>query len=417
MTAWLTLYDGFGRLVTPGLQLHARRRLARGKEDPARLPERFGHYTQKRPAGRLLWVHAASVGESLSILPVIEAWLRAEPRDHVLVTTVTRTAAGLMAERLPPRALHAFAPFDTGPAWTRFQRHWRPDATLVVEQELWPMLLAKAPPPRLLLNARLSATTARRWQRAPSIARWLVGRFDRILAMTEADAERLRGLGAAEVETPGNLKAAAPPLPVDEATLAAWQAATAGRPIWLAASTHAPEEGWIEAADRALRASRPDLLTVIVPRHPERGAPVMASLQRDDALLRSRAPEPPSARTGLVVADTLGELGLFYRLAHLAFVGGSLIPHGGQNPLEPARLGCPVLFGPHMHNFRDMADRLIEAGAAKRTDTSNLAASVAPWLDDDAARRTAAAAAVRVTADAGEAVARTVSAIRAALEG
>jgi 3-deoxy-D-manno-octulosonic-acid transferase len=391
--------------------------MARGKEDPARFGERFGHDARPRPPGRLVWVHAASVGESLSILPVIEAWLDAFPDDHVLVTTVTRTAAELLGERLPARALHAYAPFDTGPAWRRFQAHWRPDATVVVEQELWPMMLATAPGPRLLVNARLSAKSTARWQRFAFIAGWLIGRFDLILAMTEADAARLRALGARYVETPGNLKEAAHPLPADPAVLEAWRAALDGRPVFVAASTHEPEERWIEAADRRLRERHPDLLTLVVPRHPERGTAILAALGRGDARRRSLDRAPPDRATGLLVADTLGELGLFYRLADVAFVGGSLIPHGGQNPLEPARLGRPVLFGPHMANFADAADRLVAAGAAQRTSTGRLADDVAAWLDDGAARARAGNAARAVTADAGAAVARTVEALGRALGG
>ncbi len=416
MNVWLGAYGALGRLLTPALRRYQRRRLARGKEDPARQGERFGYYTTLRPTGRLLWVHAASVGESLSVLPVIEAWLAQAPADHVLVTTVTRTAADLLAERLPPRARHAYAPFDTAPAWDRFHGHWRPDATLVVEQELWPMLLAKAPAPRLLLNARMSARTARHWQRLPGVARWMLDRFDAILAMTEADATRLRALGAARVEMPGNLKEAAAPLPVDDATLAAWRQSLGKRPVWVAASTHDPEERWIAAADLALRRTRPDLLTLLVPRHPERGDAIVAALDRPDVRRRSRDRDPPDDATGLVVADTMGELGLFYRLADIAFVGGSLIPHGGQNPLEPARLGRPVLFGPHMTNFADAAARLIAAGAARVTTTDALGHDLAHWFDDPTARAEAAAAARRVTADAGATIARTVAAIRHHLE-
>ncbi|MFW5679025.1 MAG: 3-deoxy-D-manno-octulosonic acid transferase [Pseudomonadota bacterium] len=417
MTLWLPLYAGFGRLATPALHLYGRRRIARGKEDPARFGERFGHDERPRPPGRLIWVHAASVGESLSILPVIETWLDTFPTDHVLVTTVTRTAADLLAHRLPARALHAYAPYDTAPAWRRFQAHWRPDATVVVEQELWPMMLCSAPRPRLLVNARLSARSAGHWRRMGGIARWLLGRFEVILAMTAGDAARLRELGASPVETPGNLKEAAPPLPVDPAVLDAWRTALDGRPVFVAASTHEPEEGWIEAADRRVCARHGDLLTIVVPRHPERGASILAAFDRGDARLRSVDPRPPDRSIRLLVADTMGELGLFYRLADVAFVGGSLIPHGGQNPLEPARLGRPVLFGPHMANFADAADRLLEAGAAKRTTRDTLAADVATWLDDVAARTRAGDAARAVTADAGAAVARTVDALRRALEG
>ena len=412
---WLRAYALAGRCATPPLALYLQWRVRQGKEDPARVGERWGRDERSRPPGSLVWIHAASVGESLSVLPVIGALLTADASLHVLLTTVTRTAADLLAERLPPRALHAYTPFDTAPAWRRFLARWRPNVTVVVEQELWPMMLALAPPPRLLLNARLSARTLDRWRRFPAVGRWLVQRFDRILAMSTADAERLRALGARSVETPGNLKEAAAPLPVDATTLAAWTHALAGRPVWVAASTHPPEERWIDAADGVLRATRPRLLTIVVPRHAERGATIAAELSRDDLLLRSRDRRVPDARVGLVVADTLGELGLFYRLAAVTVVGGSFIPHGGQNPLEPARLGRPVLFGPHMSNFAEAAARLEAAGAARRTTTVDLAGDVARWLDDPTARACAAAAAVEVTARASDALPRAVAAIRAAL--
>jgi 3-deoxy-D-manno-octulosonic-acid transferase len=409
------LYGALGRLVTPALAVHLRRRARAGKEDAGRLAERFGIDPRPRPPGPLAWVHAASLGESVSVLPVIERLVATAPPIGVVLTTGTRSSAALMAERLPAGALHAYAPVDTAPALRRFVAHWRPDATVLVEQELWPMLLALSPAPRLLVNARLSARSARRWARLAPVARGLLRRFERILAQSEADAARLRRLGAVTVETPGNLKDAAPPLPVDPAELEHWRRALDGRRIWIAASTHAGEEELVAHADAALRDSFPELLTVLVPRHPERADAIVATLARPD-LRRLADAGPPGPETRILLVDRFGALGLFYRLAEVAFVGGSLIPHGGQNPLEPARLGRPVLFGPHMTNFAEAAAALTAAGAGREVAADGLARTVGAWLTDDAARRRAGAAGAEAVAHRGEAaLAETTAAIRNAV--
>lgn len=411
----LGLYAAVGRAATPLLRRHLRRRARAGKEDPERVGERFGVDSRARPPGPLVWVHAASLGESLSVLPLIERLVAGSPPLGVVLTTVTRSSAELMTARLPAGALHAYAPLDIAPALGRFVAHWRPDATVLVEQELWPLLLARSPAPRLLVNARLSARSARRWRRAAPIARGLLARFEHVLAQSEADAARLRGLGASEVETPGNLKDAAPPLPVDAAELARWRDALARRRVWIAASTHAGEEAAVAAADTALRRRFPDLLTLLVPRHPERADAIAHTLARPDLrrLGDAGAAEPA---TGMLLVDRFGALGLFYRLAEVAFVGGSLIPHGGQNPLEPARLARPVLFGPHMANFAEAARALRAVGAAREVGAAELAAAVGGWLADDACRRRAGAAAAKLVEHRGEAaLARTTAVIRGAV--
>ncbi len=415
MPAWLPVYAAVGRALQPALAWHLRRRRQRGKEDPDRVDEKLGRASKPRPAGPVVWIHAASIGESLSMLPVIDRLVREPPRPTVLVTTVTRSSADILTERLPQRAVHAYAPLDTEPALRRFLDHWRPDATVVVEQELWPLLLARSPAPRLLVNARLSARSARRWGRFRPVAAWLLGRFDRVLAQSGGDGERLRNLGAAAVETPGNLKLAASPLPAPAADLSALRDAVGRRPVWVAASTHAPEEDWIEEVDRTVRARFPDLLTVIVPRHPARAERLAADLGRSDLALRS-AITLPTPNTGLLLVDRFGELGLFYRLAGCAFVGGSLVPHGGQNPLEPARLGCPVLIGPHVQNFAEATAMLVTAGGAQQVSRATLARSLSAWLADEPQRVAAGRAAEAAVASAGDAaVLTTVAAIRGSL--
>ena len=385
-------YAAAATLAAPFLRRMVRRRAARGKELPARLPERFGYDSTLRPPGRLIWLHAASVGETLSVLPVIAAL---GDSARVLLTTGTVTSAALAAERLPPGVLHRFLPLDV-PRWgRRFLDHWRPDAAAFIESEIWPNLLAALRArriPAMLLNGRLSARSHSAWSRLPEFARTQFATFDAVLAQTEADATRLRSLGGRNVEVLGNLKLAADPLPVDEAELARLVARLAGRPVWLAASTHPGEEEVVLAAHAALLGRRPSLLTIVAPRHPDRVLPL-------EAPRRSLGQDPDGP---LWVADTLGELGLLYRLAQAAFVGGSLVRHGGQNPLEPVRLGCPAAVGPHTANFADLVRMLEPAGLAQVTDATTLAAWVGRMLDNPDERTRIAsdcAAAVRQTAE------------------
>jgi 3-deoxy-D-manno-octulosonic-acid transferase len=346
--------------AAPGVRLLLRVRAARGKEVLERLPERRGVDATPRPAGRLVWLHAASVGETMSILPVLPEL--AKGTQTILVTTGTVTSATLLGQRLGPelagRVLHRFAPLDV-PRWAaRFLDHWRPDVAGFVESELWPNLLAACQArgiPTMLINARLSDRSLARWRRVPGLARQILGGFTQVQPRSATDADRLRALGCCRVGRPGDLKLAAPPLPADEAEVRRLRRIVAGRPVWLAASTHAGEEDAILAVHRELAADYPGLLTIIAPRHPERGSGIPA------AGYRSRGEDPPAE--GVWVADTLGELGLLYRLAGIAFIGRSLLaPGGGQNPLEPARLGCAIAVGPHTGNFTDHIAMLRAAG-------------------------------------------------------
>jgi 3-deoxy-D-manno-octulosonic-acid transferase len=391
------------------LPWHLRRRAARGKEMPDRIRERFGEGAA-RPPGRLLWLHAASVGETLSVLPLVEALAARDPALRFLVTTGTVTSAALLAQRLPgalaARVAHRFVPLDV-PRWVaRFLDGWRPDAAIFVESELWPNLIAAAQARGIalaLVNARMSDRSARWWGRAPGLARRVLGAFTLVLAQTEADAARLRALGAAGATCPGNLKYAAAPLPVDAAELARLSALLAGRPAWLAASTHPGEEAVVLEAQRRLAVAHPGLLAIIVPRHPERGAAV-AALAGALPVARRAAGQDPGPGTAVLVADTLGELGLWYRLARVAFIGGSLVAHGGQNPLEPARLGCPIVTGPHTWNFAEILARLEAAGgvgriAAGADPAGALAEAVGAVLTDDARGRAQAEAAAGIAAE------------------
>lgn len=397
MTLALTLWRAGGALAAPFLPPWLSRRARRGKEFPARLGERRGIAGLARPPGPLLWLHAASVGESLSALPLVAALREARPDLSVLVTTGTVTSARLLAQRLggadaaPDTSgampasrwlLHQAAPLDVA-AWAgRFLDHWHPDAAVFVESELWPTMLAALRGrrvPAALVNARLSERSAARWAWARSAAREALDTFSVILAQTGADAERLSALTGWPVTSPGNLKNAAPPLPADAAELARLQALVGDRPAWVAASTHPGEEERVLAAHAMACAARPGLLLILAPRHPERGEAVAALAHAAPRRSLGQGPAGP-----VWVADTLGELGLWYRLARGAFLGGSLVPHGGQNPLEPARLGSPVAFGPHTANFAEATTLLLSAGAATRVaDEAGLAAWVEHVISDD----------------------------------
>lgn len=403
------LWAMLASLLAPLLPFYLRRRVAKGKEIAERLAERRGHGAA-RPPGRLIWCHAASNGETLSLLPLLEALAKQDPALSFLVTTGTVTSARLLEQRLSPelapRTQHRFLPLDV-PRWVaRFLEGWRPDLAVIVESELWPNMLRAADRqgvPLALINARISARSARGWGWVPGFARALLGRFALILAQTGGDAARFAALAERPVPCWGNLKYAAPPLPADPVELARLTLAWEGRPVWLAASTHPGEDEIILAAHRLLAPDHPGLLTVIVPRHPQRG-PDIAALAGDLPVARRGAGQEAGPGVAVYVADTLGELGLFYRLARVALIGGSLVPHGGQNPLEAARLGCPIITGPHHFNFGEIITRLSAAHALVETPdgpgaAQALAATLARLLSDPTAGQAMAAAAEALAQD------------------
>jgi 3-deoxy-D-manno-octulosonic-acid transferase len=391
--------------AAPALRLLLWRRLRRGKEIAGRLAERRGIDPTPRPPGRLFWLHAASVGETVSILPVLAALTARAPDLTVLLTTGTVTSAGLLAHRLEAgleeRILHRFVPLDV-PAWAaRFLDHWRPDAAGFVESELWPNLLLASRRrgiPVMLLNARMSERSLASWRRVPGLARHVLSCFVAVRARAPADAARLQALGAPAVSAPGDLKFAAPPLPANQAEVQRLQTLLAGRPVWLAASTHPGEEALVLDIHRALAPRHPGLLTILVPRHPERGAEIAALADSLRIRQRSQGGDPPPE--GIWLADTLGELGLWYRLARIVFVGRSLLPPGGgQNPLEPARLGCAVAVGPYTGNFQDAVQALQAAGALTQLqDAAALTAWIATMLAHPDQRQAAGAAGIAAAA-------------------
>lgn len=348
-------------------------RARRGKEDPRRLAERRGVPGRARPVGPLVWMHGASVGEVLSLVALVEGMIAR--RYSVLVTTGTRTAADLISARLPPGAVHQYVPLDA-PRWIdRFLEHWQPDIAVVAESEIWPntiISLEQRDIPLILVNGRMSERSFRGWERSRRTAAALLSRIAVCLAQTEEDASRFAKLGAPRVSITGNLKFDAPVPPADPQQLNYLRPMMAGRPVWLAASTHPGEEAAIAHTHAELRSRFPNLLTVLAPRHPRRGAEAAAcGTAVGLRSARRSAGGRPHPSVDFYVADTIGELGLFYRLSPLVFIGGSLVPRGGQNPIEPVRLDAAVLHGPHTGNFARVYQALDRAGGAVAVATGS----------------------------------------------
>ncbi len=362
----LTTYRLLTALGTPLAGPFLSMRMRRGKEDPRRSAERRGRPGLSRPTGRLVWLHGASVGEAVSLLPFVERITRAGA--SALVTTGTVTSAALLAQRLPPGALHQYAPLDNPFFLRRFLAHWRPDAALVAELELWPNMIFEAKRARLplaMINGRMSERSFTRWRMAPGFIGALLGRFDLCLARSDDDGERFLSLGAPAVLVAGDIKFDAPALPADRRELAELSGLTSGRQIWIAASTHEGEETIAAEAHKRLTRVFPDALTLIAPRHPERGEAILRQLEAEGVVcaLRSRG-DRPGPGVAVYICDTIGELGLFYRLAGVVFVGKSFSAGGGQNPIEPARLASAILHGPMVGNFSEVYRALDETGGA-----------------------------------------------------
>lgn len=415
------LYSATGIAITPLLKRYLKKRQRRGKEDAQRLPERFGHASIARPEGTLIWLHAASVGEAQSVLTLMRALTAKYPTAHLLITTGTVTSAALVAQQAVPRVIHQYMPIDTLPSVRRFFAHWQPDMALWVESEFWPQLVFEARTrriPMLLINARLSERSFERWQRWPRTIARILGGFDTVFAGSHDDATRLSTLGATNVRDAGNLKFDAAALPTDPALLQELQQTIGTRPCWLAASTHGNEEHMIANAHTTIAATHTGLLTLLVPRHAARGDTIATELRALGLNVAQRSKgEPITTETHLYLADTMGELGSFYRAAPMAFLGGSLIAHGGHNPLEPARLDCAVISGTHTHNFAAIVDQLrAENGIAIVADTAALAAQVSLFLREPQRARAQAQAAAECVRRAHGASTEILARIEALLE-
>lgn len=406
----LSLYRAGSAALAPFAPLVLGARARQGKEDPARIGERLGRSIAQRPDGKLVWLHGASVGEMGVLLQVQAALAARDPQAHFLVTTGTRSSAELFARRPPPRAQHVYAPVDTPGAVKRFLDHWRPDIGILAESELWPNLVLGAHTrgiPLALVNARMSPRTLARWDSRKRAARSVFDAFSLILAADQRTADALTALSGRPVERSGNIKFSAPAPPVDAASLAHLRAAIGQRPVWLAASTHEGEDEALIAAHALLLSDAPNALLIIAPRHPERGGKV-AALAADAP---QRAKKAPIGEGAVYIADTLGELGLFYAAAPVSVIGGSLLAHlKGHNPIEPAKLKSAILTGPYVESFADAFDALHAAGGARTVTTpAEIAAAVAHLWRDDAARTRLTDAAARVAGESNEALQRTIA--------
>lgn len=362
----LPFYRIATHVISPLVPLWLRFRQSRGKEDASRIRERFGKSVYQRPKGKLLWIHAASVGEANSVLSLINQLRTRFPALSILLTTGTVTSAQLMEKHLPKGVLHHYAPVDTPEATESFIRHWLPDVVWFVESEFWPNLIDAAKRYFCLMaviNARMSERSFVMWKKYPNFTREILSAFRLFFTQSSGDAARLRELGAGEIIETGNLKFDAPALPCNEAELMQLHSTLKDRKILLAASTHPGEELLLANALKPLLASMKELLVIIVPRHANRGDIVAGELAPLGAIAQRSKGQNITLDTRFYIADTMGELGLFYRLAPLVFMGGSLVEHGGQNPLEPARLACAIISGPHVHNFAEIYDDMQKAQA------------------------------------------------------
>lgn len=421
MSGTYRFYRGATALLSPFARLFLTARARRGKEDSARLEERLGRSRVARPSGPLLWLHGASIGESLALLPLI-ARLR-QRGFAVLLTTGTTSSAQVLATRLPPGVLHQFAPLDLPGVMRAFLDHWRPAALVLAESELWPNVIhacSRRGLPVVLVNARLSERSFARWQRAPGMAQALLGRLALCAAQSEDDARRFSGLGAHNLIVTGNLKYDGAPPPFDSLDLARLRAAVGPRPVLVAASTHEGDEAIVVDAHKAVSRHHPDLLTIVAPRDISRAGEI-AAIASDAGLtaaVRSRdGGIAPDAQ--LFVADTFGEMGLWLRLASVAVIGKTFDTAtgagGGQTPAEAVRCGAIVLHGPSVYNFADVFAALDRAGGALEVSGTTVAETIAMLLREPETRRAMTRAASKTLDALAGATDRTLAALEPVL--
>ncbi len=394
------LYCGLTTVAGPFVWRTVRNKLQAADVPETRQQERQGHASLPRPDGQLIWFHAASVGETLSVISLIKRLGERLPDAEFLITSGTPTSAALIEKRMPPRTRHQYPPLDTAGPVRRFLDHWRPNAGIFVESEIWPRLIvegAKRGMPLALLNARLSDKSVEGWKKRPDTARFILDRFRLFLTQNDKTAQNLIVMGApADRVQPGtNLKAMSDPLPIDQATLSDIRAQIGARPVWIASSTHAGEEETVLAAHAELLKRWPDLLLLLIPRHPERRAEVasLATQAGQTVAIRSND-DKITDKTLVYMADTLGETGTWYALCPIVFLGGSLKEIGGHNPFEPAQAGAAVITGPGYFNFAETFAPLIESGGALQVQSaSELTEAVETWLSDQTTLDTARKAA------------------------
>ncbi|MGF0537116.1 lipid IV(A) 3-deoxy-D-manno-octulosonic acid transferase [Agrobacterium sp. ES01] len=380
----LTAYRWAGVAAYPLAGAFLAIRAAKGKEDKSRKLERFGYASVERPAGPLAWVHAASVGETLAVIPLLRELRRRQ--IQVLLTTGTVTSAEVAARRVGGDIIHQYVPLDVKPAIKRFLKYWKPDIALSVESEIWPatiMELRRRHIPQVLVNARISERSFDSWRRHSGIAEIIFGQMALVVSQTDIDAERFRDLGAWPVSISGNIKVDSEAPPCDEAVLAHYAQQIGKRRTWVAASTFEGEEKAAVMVHRALKAHT-GILTIIVPRHPERCDELEKTMTEKGLVVARRSRNDPiTDETDILLGDTMGEMGLFLRLTEIAFLGKSLTDKGGQNPLEPAMLGCAILSGPNVENFRETYQKMVKAGAARMVRDPEMLAKAVHFLSNN----------------------------------
>lgn len=381
-TGWLLrAYLGLSRLITLIGPRHLQKRLARGREDPARWREKLGVAGEARPKGPLVWLHAVGIGEVMALRGLIGAMAALRPELNFLVTSSARSSAEVVGANLPPRTVHRYLPLDAPTYIARFLDHWRPDLSVWAEQDLWPGAVVASHRrgiPLALVNARMNDRAFQSRRRVGGLYGDLLARFGLVTAQDDGTARHLADLcpGLA-VRVSGSLKAAAPPLACDPSALAQMQAALSGRRLWLAASSHSEDEVVALAAHKVLVAEDPAFLLILAPRDPARRGTIAAGVAAEGLRLAIRSEGAlPVPGTQVFLADTFGELGLWYRLAPVALMGGTFGPVEGHNPWEPAALGAAILHGPHVANFAADYAALDGAGAARLVRAGELAEAV-----------------------------------------
>ena len=373
-------------LASPLVWLRLLWRSRRQPDYLGHLGERWGFYSRATAGAPLIWVHAVSVGETRAAQPLVRGLLDAYPGHELLLTCMTPTGRATAREMYDgePRVRLAYLPYDYPGAARRFLAHFAPRLGVLMETEVWPNLLAacrRKEVPVVLVNARLSRRSARGYARIAPLARPALQGLAAVAAQTEADANRLALLGAHPIRICGNLKFDVTPAPALLEQGEDWRRQLPGRRVWLAASTREGEEEALLRAWQALAA--PDLLLVLVPRHPQRFDVVARLLETAGIPFRRRSQGLPQPGEQVWLGDSMGEMAAYYRLAQVAFIGGSLAPLGGQNLIEAAACGCPVLVGPHTFNFSQATEDAIAAGAALRVrDAEELGLVAAQLLQD-----------------------------------
>jgi len=377
-------YYGLSWLGAPLITGYLGWRARKGHEDIHRIQERFGRSKTLRPITPLLWVNAVSVGESVAALTIIQAILKKYPNIHVLLTTTTPTSAKVVEKRLPKNATHQFCPVDTPQAVGRFLEHWQPDLAIWIESELWPNLLHETQArgiPTVLLNGRMSVKSFSNWKKLKSMISPLLSRLELCAVQSEEQANYFHTLGARSVSVMGNAKLLMSPLGVDDTKYKAFKKEVGERPLWLAASTQPGEDEIVLQAHNILKKEYPDLLTILVPRHIERGAALQKLAAQSGIIASLRTETKSLENVELYIGNTLGELGIFYALSPVVLMGATFVPKGGHNPIEAAQMGTYVLHGPHTFNNPQLYDTLASLKLSQSIlDENELATFVSPWL-------------------------------------